>query len=708
MAQSTDPETKAPNGDDVEEVEVVGTRDEDISGVLGQPADYISGDDLRLKLSSTIGETIATEAGVHNASFGPGVGLPVLRGLSGVRVRVSEGGIGAWDGSTISPDHASTVEAVLADRVEIVRGPSTLRNGSSAIGGVVNVETNRTHSRSLDDPFHSSVETRYEVLNHNQRTVAAKLDLQMSKFIVHVDGFHREHGDVDIPGMAIDEQAVAEQFFFNASQDNTDGFIANTDAEAYGGAAGISYIADNGYLGFSVSQLDNNYGIPPGAHTEPLDAGPDHVHLANGIGGSPDIRIDLAQTRYDFNAGRVFERGPLSAIDLQIGEVDYQHVESEEGAAGTLFESDVTEMRVSIEHAPIFGLTGEFGVHRVDKFFAAVGAESFIPPSDTELIGAFLIERLQLDEWTLEAGVRVENVTVTQLEPTAPLRPNLQQFMHDEIDYDLFSFSAGLTYAPDKTNTFSLLLGQSARAPDVQELLALGPHLATRSFTIGSLIRGQHALNPETFNSIDLGWQYQGAAGNVSVEVFYTEADDFVFQNNTGVFYDLSEQFFRFNCARIEECLPVYEYEQANATLQGVEWRWEFPQWALGEGQLGVELFGDRVRGRLKSGEDLPRMPPQRWGIGANWTSNSWATSLRVTHAVAQRYPGLNETETPAYTDLSGNISYVMAGPRDGRTLFFVRGKNLMDEQIRHAASFLRNFAPEPGRTVEVGLRFDY
>ncbi|MEO0975391.1 MAG: TonB-dependent receptor plug domain-containing protein, partial [Pseudomonadota bacterium] len=370
-------------GIDPEEVLVLGSRNEAVVQDLGKPVDILSGDELRMKLSSTLGETIGRELGVHNASFGPGVGLPVVRGMSGVRVRASEGGIGAWDASSLSPDHATTVEAVLADSIEIVRGASTLRYGSGAIGGVVNVETGRIHRRALEEPLLGSLETRYEPGNdRHQRTFAAKMDGSVGRFVLHVDGFARASGDVSIPGVAIDEAAVAEQFFFDASQDNTNGFIANTDAQAAGGAGGFSFVTDRGYIGIAVSQLDNDYGIPPGAHTEPADA--DHNHAGDGandgIAQSPDVRIDLRQTRYDLKSGWTFEEGRLREIEFLVGHIDYEHVEAEEGFAGTRFQSEVNEARVAVSHRSILGFTGEIGVHAVERFFAATGAESFVPP----------------------------------------------------------------------------------------------------------------------------------------------------------------------------------------------------------------------------------------------------------------------------------------------------------------------------------------
>ncbi|MFX6483845.1 Plug domain-containing protein, partial [Acinetobacter baumannii] len=91
----------------------------------------------RDRKGATLGETVGDEAGVHNASFGTGVGLPVIRGLSGARVKVLSNGGGTHDATTFSPDHASTADTAVADSVRILRGPATIRYGGGAIGGVV-------------------------------------------------------------------------------------------------------------------------------------------------------------------------------------------------------------------------------------------------------------------------------------------------------------------------------------------------------------------------------------------------------------------------------------------------------------------------------------------------------------------------------------------------------------------------------------------
>ena len=117
------------------------------------PVTVLEDDELTMKMGHTIGETLKQEQGVTSQSFGPGVGTPVIRGQSGPRVRVLSNGIGSNDVSQLSPDHATSIEPFMAERIEVLRGPATLLYGSGAMGGVVNVIDNRIPSFMPDKPL---------------------------------------------------------------------------------------------------------------------------------------------------------------------------------------------------------------------------------------------------------------------------------------------------------------------------------------------------------------------------------------------------------------------------------------------------------------------------------------------------------------------------------------------------------------------------
>ena len=131
---------------------------------IAQGLTVLSGDELKEKVSNSIGETLAAELGVSASDFGQGASRPVIRGLSGARVKIMRDGIASLDVSTVSVDHPVTIDPGNADQIEILRGPATLLYGSGAFGGLVNVSTNRIASK-LHEAFSASLDTRFNTVS---------------------------------------------------------------------------------------------------------------------------------------------------------------------------------------------------------------------------------------------------------------------------------------------------------------------------------------------------------------------------------------------------------------------------------------------------------------------------------------------------------------------------------------------------------------
>ena len=194
------------------------------------PVNVISDDELRRKLRATLGQTLGEEAGVSFASFGPGVGQPVIRGQGAPRVMVLANNMPVADASNTSQDHANAIEPVLADRIEVLRGPSTLLFGSGAIGGVVNVIDSRIPEEVPESP--EGVIEHRRASNADARFTAGRFETGTGSLAVHLDGFTRENDDVEIPGTA------------DIDGEGDSGAIANTDAEATAGTFGLSWVRD--------------------------------------------------------------------------------------------------------------------------------------------------------------------------------------------------------------------------------------------------------------------------------------------------------------------------------------------------------------------------------------------------------------------------------------------------------------------------------
>ena len=217
----------------------------------GLPVGILSGEALREKVTNSLGDTLKNEIGVNNASFGTGVGQPIIRGQTGNRVQILQNSLGTIDAASVSPDHANGVEALLADRIEVVRGPATLLYGSGAIGGVVNVIDNRIPTVLVEET-NFQIEQSHNTVNDENKTVF-RLDASSGSFGLHLDAFKRKNGNVEIKGLAIDEfaleeleehmeeaiEALHEEHEEHEEHDeeefeNTRGYIGNSDAEASG------------------------------------------------------------------------------------------------------------------------------------------------------------------------------------------------------------------------------------------------------------------------------------------------------------------------------------------------------------------------------------------------------------------------------------------------------------------------------------------
>lgn len=636
--------------EDMEEVIVTASPFAKSVEAVNKPVNLLVGDSLQNASAATLGETLNGQLGVSSASFGPGVGLPIIRGQSDNRVKVMQDSVGAMDASAASPDHAVTLEPLLANKIEVLRGPAALRYGSGAIGGVVNVLDNRIPS-ALPDGISGGAELRNASANDETAGVA-NLDAAAGNVAIHLDGVKRSSNDMDIPGYAQKnpENPTA------ASK----GFIPNTDAKSTSGTLGVSYISDDDFIGISINKLDNNYGVPPD--------------------GDELVRIDMHQTRYDLKGELNNPFDGFQKISARLGHNDYEHTEMEDGVPGTKFTNNAYEGRIELIHNPLELFeqewNGAIGVQASQSTFAAVGEEAFIPKSDISSLGIFLVEETKRDNWTYELGAR------TDTQKIAPDQGQLQS-KGQSISHDSINLSATTTWHFTQDQQFSVGIAQSQRAPSVEELLANGPHPATGSYLIGD-----ENLNEETSTNLELGYHWHHDNFQFSTNVFYNHVKDFIYTRN------LNETI---------DDLTGYQYTQANATFKGFETEIKIPFYQY----WNLRVFSDSVRATLDDGGDLPRITPMRIGSSLDFDFNAWSANLSATHSAKQDHAGFNESETESYNRVDARVDYSIKNSGADYTLF-LKATNLLNAEIRNASSYLRDIAPEAGRSLQVGVRVKF
>jgi iron complex outermembrane receptor protein len=646
------------------------------------PVTVIGGDELQQRGAASIGATLDSSPGLANASFGPGVGQPVIRGQQGPRVQVLENSVSSGDASSVSADHAVTVEPMLAESIEVLRGPSTLLYGGGAIGGVVNVIDNRIPKKAVVGGIvpgvTGAVEYRHDSNNDGDTTVF-KLDGSNDVIGWHLDGVYRDWNDSDIPGLAFNRDHVGDL------SDSSDGHIANTAGRNHNITGGTSWLFDSGYVGVSVSDMSNLYGIPTVA------------------GGESGIHIDMRQKRYDVAGEWDNLNAVIDALRWRLTYTDYEHKELEDtGEVGTQFTNETWQSRLELVHEEVAGWHGVVGVQLKRSDFAAVGEESFIPESISKGVGVFVVEDYHLDPLIFEFGLRYDR---DEIDPDSTLVSSKT--------FDNASASGGVIWQFAPSWNLGLALSRSQRAPTVEELFSnagndaadLVVHGATQSIEVGDA-----KLDAETSQNVDLTLSHKDERFDGYFTLFHNQFSDFIFLANTG--------------ATDADGVPVLNYSQEDAEFYGAEFNLttQLGQLSLGKNALGkfsVDLYGDSVRGELDNSGAVPRMPPWRIGTRVHWDLKQWSGYAGVLHAGDQNRAGEFENDTDGYTRLDAGLSYALAlfgGSGEGgdnsrggtNAQLFLRGNNLTNQTIRASTSFLRDYAPEPGRSVEAGVRLSF
>ena len=637
--------------------------------------DLLEGEALFERSAATLGNTLDGLPGVHSDTFGAGSSRPVIRGQTSPRVSVLSDGSALFDASAISPDHAITVDPLLSERVEVLRGPSTLLYGGGAIGGVVNVVDSKIPKEMPDGAFEGFASVRGNTVA-DERAAAFGVTMRAGdNFALRAEGADRDANNYEVNGF-------------------TRPTIDGTFAESSVGSLGASWIGEKGYLGVAYTDLADTYGLPGHSHefegcsalgsTLACDDVHDHDH-DHGAHDAPFV--DLDSQRVDV---RGEYRDPIAGIErvkMRFGRSDYRHDEIEHGEIGTTFRNKGYDTRVEVEHAPVSGWEGVVGAQYSDSQFNTRGLEATMPKTDTEIVGLFAVERYRInDEWRAELGARQE---WQDLSPVDDVRGR------PDVDNTATSLSGGLVWEFRPDYNLALSLSRSQRLPNAQETYARGVHLATNTFECGLLSSeftcggpgSGRDVEPETSHNV--GLNLRKVAGDLTFDAgaFYNRVDDYVYARTL----DQIEEF------------RLIKYTQDEAEFVGGElemtYRWN--------DLVSTTLFGDLVRGKLTGPEgDLPRIPADRVGMRVDGTWRDFEAQVEYFRVRDQRRIADFESETPGYNMLNFITSYHL--DLEQRYSVYLRGSNLLGEEIFNHSSFLARTVPEPGRNLTVGARVEF
>ncbi len=704
----------------IEQVDVIGLPIHASIIESAMPVTVLTGKALRNQQAATLGDTLERQPGVNTNFHGNVASTPVIRGLSGPRVLITQNSLDVSDVSRVGPDHAVASEVSTAQQVEILRGPATLFYGSGAIGGVVNVVDHRVPT---DPTTHGEIMASHDTVN-NQNLTAFNVTTGINDWAFYADGFWRDADDYQVPvnpeesshghddkhdkeeGEHSDEGEEGE----NHDEDKKDGnfFVENSAEQSSGLTLGTSYLLDNGFVGVAVERLDREYGIPGHSH-----GGHEHEEGEGEAGeAGEEVFADLSQTRVQLQSELLVDSFGLRQINTRAAYTDYTHIEFENGQAGTTFANKTTELRIDLLHNEWAHWKGGFNIHYKNSDFAAQGEEAFTPPSTAETFALALMEERHIGNVLLQVGARAERVTI---DADNVLLPSLDLHAHsedgdaagneesnnegDEHSHDDHDHGEALTRVFDVNHTFTpvsfsfgavwdyrpgynvgISLSHAQRAPSASELLSFGPHIGTRTFEIGALFalnegadksddttgddeKGEtyfglsdDDIRLETSNNIDLTFRKHEGDLGIILNAYFNKIDDYYYQNATGFFAESGHD----HGEEREESESSHNHNEEMAGDAHNEEGHSDEH----EDELPVFLF---------SHEDAEFYGLEAQGI---WKiNNNWTTTLFTDFVHAELTDGRNVPRTPpmrvganvdfTYNNLTANVSWLHYAKQD-------------------------------------------
>ena len=558
----------------------------------------------------TIGEALSGETGISSNQFGAGSSRPVIRGQDGPRIKILQNSSENIDVSTLSPDHAVTVDPALAKQVEVIRGPSTLLFGAGTVGGLVNVTDSKLPTALPEKGYEGNVGLRYNT-GSDEKLATAGVTLGLGDQVaLRVEGLKREANDY-----------IAPDYVHEGEKERR---VDNTFAKGQTVNVGLSWIYDRGFTGISYSNRQDQYGLPGhsheyeschlhglslhcGEHDHDEDEHDDHDHDHAHEAGP---WIDLKSERYDVRTELDDPFAGFKKLRAQASYTDYQHDEIEEDTISTRFKNKGYDGRLELVHNPLGAWEGVIGTQYGQQKLELTGEEAFLAPNTTKKWSVFALEHAQLNDVHVELAARVDQQKI-----------DIDDSSKKDFDGSAFSVSGAANWEFAPNYKLSLVTSHQERLPLAQELYADGGHFATNTYELGN-----DQLSKEKSNNVELGFHYDDNTFDYHVHVYHNWFDDYIYAQTLDRYKD-----FR-----------LVQYAQDKAKFYGAEAEAGYQISPI----YKLSVFGDYVRGKIDN-DNAPRVPAGRLGTKLNADfDDHWSGSAEYYHVFQQDKIAAYETDS--------------------------------------------------------------
>ena len=640
-----------------------------VIGLPGEPTVIREGASLFAHQDGgTLGAALSGLPGLGSTWYGPNSNRPIVRGLDGHRVAIVTDGMPALDASAVSYDHNAPVNPLSLNRIEVLRGPASLKYSGGAAGGVVAAEDGAIALRPVTGV---SGRVQWQASSASRRlATATSVDAGNGEYALHVDGFASHAGDY-----------LAPRGYGGASLG--DGRIDNSASTQRGGTLGFSLTGERGAVGLSIGQTRDRYGVIV----------------------DPATTIDMRSTNYALKAERRQVADWLNSVTVSVNRTNYQHQELDDGVPATTFRNRGGSVRLGL-NSDALGLNWDYGLQYTGFEFSALGDESFLPVTQTRQWAAFTVGQGAAGRWQYSVGARVERVSVHS---DGAGDSGVARFGGAQTRQST-PISASLSLAYELATNWQAIatLSHNERAAAFDELFANGPHDATAAYELGD-----PNLARERSHTLEAGLRWQAGEAKFSATGYVSQYQNFIGLMGTDRCRDDAGDVVACNAA---DALPEFDYQGVRARLVGAELSGQHPLGQWGANQFSGRLTANALRAdNLSAGEPLPRIAPYSVTPALIWQRRAVSVELSTPMVARQSRVPATDTAgaTPGYVmvNLRASGSFVpMLGQRAVGALWYIALDNLTDRTAYVATSIdtMRLLAPKPGRSLNAGLQLSF
>ncbi len=522
------------------------------------PVDVIQFDSKKLAQSSspTLMQSLTHVAGVNMISTGTNIGKPVIRGLSYNRVLVFSEGV-AIDNQQFGDEHGLGLSEIGIDKVEVIKGPSSLLYGADAMGGVLHfISEKPANINTVVGDFG----TKYF---SNTNGYASNLGIKgaTETFRYRIRGGYSSHGD-----------------YLQGNNER----VTNTRYTESALKTGVGFMKKWWTNDVDYSFLQSAIGIPEEMGVQntsrelltPFQIITNHVLSTQNTFYIKNSHVNV-NLGYMLNNRREFGEGVLP-------EAIYHNYSSPAVLNMTLKTTsyDVKWHLPEMQHIElILGSQGKYQTNR------NTGEENLIPDANEQQAGGFVMAKFSKNKFTTIAGMRYD-------------AKKMQGFQMDTLGgegykrafkqfYESYNGSLGFTYQFTKAFLMRTNLASGFRAPNLAELSSNGVHEGTFRYEIGNL-----SLKTEQNFEVDFGFEYAGEHVSFAISAFNNSINNYIFLSPVDSFIDGAQ---------------LFTYNQTNTNLYGLESTLDIHPHVMH--WLHFETDYAMVIAKNSQGEYLPRIP---------------------------------------------------------------------------------------------------